>query len=95
MEWLHVCGLIVKARPNQKTASIRQTLRLLTRLVDADRKNHAQGTVAAQILDHLAEQWCDKLKAWHGVGDMFPTASDADRRVLLWALNAWRSTDAA
>lgn len=73
-----------------KPASVRQTVRSLTRICGAAKKLGwvSVDAPAAEALDAVAGRGLERVRC--DVAQLFPEASEWHKRIYRWALGAWR-----
>lgn len=90
MEWLRVSRQVAQARPGMNLASVRQTVRNLTRIHEAA-KNVGwvkADTPAAETLDLVAGRGPEWVR--RDMRALFPQAGEYSLKLYRWALGVWR-----
>ena len=107
VSYLHVARRIKRARPRQKLASLRQTLRSLTRIANAYAHKYRRQSSAPLSAIAGAETSIASEKRISGVEcldrvieggyspvELFPDASVWELKLYRWALSAWKDSNA-
>ena len=92
MEMLRVVQHVAQARPGMNPASLRQTIRSLSRICEAAKKLGwvAIDTPAAEVLDIVANRSRERVRC--DIIELFPAAGEYHQKLYRWALGAWRDT---
>ena len=90
MEYLRVARQVAQARPGMNLASVRQTVRSLTRICEAAKREGwvRADTPAAETLDAVAERGPERVR--RDMRALFPQASEYHLKLYRWAMGAWR-----